>query len=185
LSVAILLLVLAAIFFSAGYLAPSHPLQYRSRAGFFVCLALAGFVAYFAWREVRTLGELTELIDPVPGITDVTYIPTSTEAEAVSQFMAAVPGRGRLGTTREERRSLAEQVSERRTEYWLVNTTLRSDAVFTFYRDAASRKGWRVETDNPPWLYLIRGSGTLVLFVADDVPRPGSRILYGFSAVEG
>jgi len=179
--VAILLLVLTAVFFWAGYRAPPHALQFRSRAGFFICMALAGFAVYFAWREVRTIGELTEIIEPVPNITDVTYVPTSAEVAAVAQFLAAVPSRGSLGTTQEERRDLAERASERRIEYWIIQTALGSDAVFAFYKDATSRKGWTIETDDPPWLFLARGSETLVLFVTDDFPRPGTRILYGFS----
>jgi hypothetical protein len=184
LSLTIFLLVLAVVFFWAGYRAPPHPLQYRSRAGFFICLALAGFTGYFAWRETRTIGELAALIDPIPEITGITYVPTSTEAATVAQFMAATPGRGRLGTTPEARRDLAERVSERRTEYWLIKTSLRSDSVFAFYRDAAARRGWTIETDSPPWLYLARGAETLVLFVTADTPQPGSRILYGFSVGE-
>ena len=181
LSVVILLLVLAAIFFWAGYRASRHPLQYRSRAGFFICLVLAGFAGYFAWQEARTIDELAELIDPVPSITDVTYIPTTAEVAAVSQFIAAVPGRGRAGTTQEERRNLAERVSERGTEYWLINTTLQPDSVFSFYRDTAARRGWTIKSDNPPWLYLARGSETLSLYVTDDSPQSGTRILYRFS----
>ena len=179
--VAILLLVLTAVFFWAGYRAPPHALQFRSRAGFFICMTLAGFAVYFAWREVRTIGELTEIIDPVPSMTDVTYVPTSAEVAAVAQFLAAVPGRGALGTTQEERRDLAEQVSERRIEYWIIKTDLESDSVFAFYKDTAPRRGWTIETNDPPWLFFARGSETLVLFVTDDFPRPGTRILYGFS----
>jgi len=178
---AILLLALTAVFFWSGYRAPPHAFQSRSRAGFFICLALTGFAAYFAWRETRTIGELAELIDPVPSITDVTYVPTSAEVETIAQFLAGVPGRGTLGTTQEERRDLAERVSERRTEYWIIKTGLGSDSVFEFYRDAAPRRGWTIETDKPPWLLLARGSETLVLFVTDDFPRPETKILYGFS----
>ena len=127
------------------------------------------------------IGELAELIDPIPDITDVTYVPTSAEVAAVSQFLAVVPGRGHAGTTQEERRNLAERVSERHTEYWLINTTLRSDSVFSFYRDAAARRGWEIKSENPPWLYLARGSETLSLFVSDDAQRSGTRILYGLS----
>ena len=177
----LILLVLASVFFWAGYRAPPHPFQFRSRGGFFVCLALAGLVAYFAWREAHTISELAELIDPVPGITDVTYVPNTAEVTALSQFAAAVPGEGRTGITREERRDLAERASEQRTEHWLVTTTLGSDSVFAYYRGAAARKGWTIERDNPPWLYLARGAETLVLFISADSLSPGSRVLYGYS----
>ncbi len=181
-SVTIILLVIAAAFFWAGFRAPRHALQYQSRAGFFMSLALAGFGGYFAWRESRTVAELAELIDPVPEITGVRYVPTTTDVGAVSEFLAAVPGRGRLGTTQEDRRNLAERVTERRSEYWIMKTALQPDSVFAFYREAAPRRGWTIETDRPPWLLLARGTETLFLFVTDDFPRPGIRILYGFSA---
>lgn len=184
-SVTVILLVLAAAFFWAGYRAPRHPLQYRSRAGFFICLALAGLVGYFAWRELRTIGELAELIDPVPEIIDVTYVPTTVEAATVSKFMAGVPGRGRAGTTQGERRKLAGRLSERRSEYWLINTKLASASVFAFYQDAASRNGWTIETFNPPWLYLARGTEKLVLYVTETSSRSGARVLYEFSSESG
>ena len=111
------ILLLSAAFFWAGFGAAPHPLQYQSRAGFLVTLGLSGFVGYFAWREFRTIADLAELIDPVPEITDVSYIPTSAEVVAVSQALSAVPGTGQLGTTQQERQQLAERTGERRTDY--------------------------------------------------------------------
>ncbi len=175
------ILLLSAAFFWAGFRAAPHPLQYQSRAGFVVTLGLAGFAGYFAWREFRTIADLTELIDPVPEIIDVSYLPTSAEVAAVSQALAAVPGTGRLGTTQAERQQLAERAGERQTDYWLVVTALSSDSVLAFYRELAPRRGWTVDTDTPPWLTLSQNTGRLVLFVSDEFPRPGSKVLYASS----
>ena len=175
------ILLLSAAFFWAGFRAAPHPLQYQSRAGFVVTLGLAGFAGYFAWREFRTIADLTELIDPVPEITDVRYVPSSAEVAAVSQALAAVPGTGRLGTTQQERQELAERTEERRTDYWLVVTALSTDSVLAFYRELAPRRGWTVDTDTPPWLILSQDSVRLTLFVSDEFPRPGSKVLYASS----
>ncbi len=180
-TLALLLFVLAAAFFWAGFRAPPHPIRYLSRAGLFVAVGLAALLGYFAWREARTISDLAKLIDPVPEIIDVTYVPTTAEVTTLSEFLAAVPGKGRFGTTQEERRDLAKEMRERRTEYWLLKTALPSDSVFAFYRHAAPRRGWNIEADSPPWLSLSRDAETLVLFVTDDFPRPGIRILYGLS----
>ena len=146
-----------------------------------ITLGLASFAGYFAWREFRTIADLAELIDPVPEITDVRYVPSTAEVAALSQMLATVPGSGHLGTTQDEREQLAERAGERRTDYWLMLTTLSSDSVLAFYRELAPRRGWTVETDTPPWLTLLQDRGRLVLFVSDEFPRPGSKVLYAFS----
>ena len=175
------ILLLSAAFFWAGFRAVPHPLQYQSRAGFVVTLGLTGFAGYFAWREFRTIADLTELIDPVPEITDVSYVPTSAEVAAVSRALAAVPGTGQFGTTQQGRQELAERTGERRTDYWLVVTALSTDSVIAFYRELAPRRGWTVDTDTPPWLILSQDSVRLTLFVRDEFPRPGSKVLYASS----
>ena len=175
------MLVLSAASYWAGFRAAPHPLQHQSRAGFIITLGLAGFAGYFAWREFRTIADLAELIDPVPEITNVSYVPSTAEVAAVSQVLATVPRAGRLGTTQEGRQRLAERAGERRTDYWLIVSALSSDSVLAFYRELAPRRGWTVETDTPPWLTLSQDTGRLVLFVSDEFPRPGSRVLYAFS----
>ena len=175
------ILVLSAASYWAGFRAAPHPLRHQSRAGVVVFLCLAGFAGYFAWREFRMITDLAELIDPVPEITDVRYVPSTAEVAALSQVLATVPGTARLGTTQEERQQLAERAGERRTDYWLLVTALSSDSVLAFYRQVAPRRGWTVETDTPPWLTLSRDRGRLVLFVSDEFPRPGSKVLYAFS----
>jgi hypothetical protein len=182
------LLALAAVFFWAGFMRPPDSWQHRSQAAFVVLLALAGLAGYFAWREARTVGELAELVDPVPEITDVTYVPSAAEVAAISQFLASVPGERRLGTTQGQRRDLAQRTeaaageAERRgARQWLLKTALSPDSVAAFYRHAAPRRGWTVETDDAPWLLLARGDERLVLFVTDDFPRPGTKVLYGYA----
>lgn len=177
----LLLLGLAALSFWAGFVHPPHALQYKSQAGFFVFLLLAGFVGYFAWRESRTVGELAELIDPVPEIIEVTYVPTSAETEAIARFLASVPFDRRLGSTQDERRGLAARAAERETRYWLIKTALAPDSVLAFYRKAASRRSWTTETDEPPWLLLSRAGEALVIFASDDFPRPGTKVVYGLT----
>lgn len=178
----LIILGFAAISFWVGFVHPPHALQYKSQAAFLVFVLLAGFVGYFAWRESRTVAELAELIDPVPEITDVTYVPTSAESEAIARFMASVPYDRRIGYTQDERRGLAERAAERTTDYWLIRTALSTDSVLAFYREAASRSGWTTETDEPPWLLLSRADESLVIFASDDFPRPGTKVLYGFTA---
>jgi len=176
-----LILALCTAFFWAGFKAPRHPLRYQSQAGFVVTLCLAGFTGYFDWRESQTLADLADHIDPVPGITDVSYVPTSGEVAALSQVLAAAPSSGRLGATQEERRQLADEARQQHTDYWLVKTALFSDSVLAFYRERGPRRGWTVETDSRPWLILSSESGRLVLFVSDESPRPGSKVMYSFS----
>lgn len=176
-----LILVLSTAFFWAGFMAPPHAWQHRSQAGFVVTLGLAGFTGYLVWRESQTLADLADLIDPVPGITDVSYVPTSTEVAALSQILAAAPSSGRLGATPEERRQLADEARQQHTDYWLVKTALFSDSVLAFYRKRGPWRGWTVETDTPPWLIMSHESGRMLLFVSDESPRRGSKVLYSFS----
>lgn len=176
----VVLLVLAAIFFVAGVRSAHDTFRQGSRVGFVACLALALFTGYFALRASRAVRDLAELIDPVPGITDVSYVPTAAEAAAISRFLAAVPAASRFGTTPQERRRTAEAARDRRTDYWLVETAVAVDSVFAFYRTTAPRRGWRIELDDPPWLFLSRIDETLFLFVTDDRPRR-AKVLYGFA----
>lgn len=175
------LLTLGGALFWAGFLRPPFVFRHRARVGFFACLVLAGVSGYFALRAKRTVGELAEFIDPVPEITDITYVPTAAETQTLSRFLAAVPGTTRFGSTPSERRDLAERMEERRTDYWILKTALPADSVFSFYRDVAPRRGWRIRTDDPPWMLLDRGDDNLVLFVTDDFPRPGIKVLYGLT----
>lgn len=175
------LLILAAALFWAGFLAPPFVFQHRAKTGFVVCIVLAGVAGYFAYRTRRTVAELAELIDPVPDVTGVTYVPTAAETGAISRFLATLPGTTRNGLTQDERRDLAERIGQRKTDYWLLKTSMPVDSVFAFYRDVAPRRGWSIRMDDPPWMILARDGERLVLFVTDDFPRPGNKVLYGLT----
>lgn len=173
-------LALAALAYWAGFRAEPHPAQFLSQAAFLIFLSLAVFAGYFAWQETRAVKELAGLIEPVPGIQSVSYVPTAGETRAIADFLAAIPGRTMTGFSPEERSALAQEVRVRDREYWLVTTALESDSVMIHYRDAALRAGWTVEGAEGPWLFLGRSDGVLTLFVSSRTPRPGSKVLHSF-----
>ena len=175
------ILLLSAAFFWAGFKAPKHPLQYQSQAGFVVALALAGFTGYFAWRESRTVAELAEFLDPVPGITDVSYVPTSDEVATLSQALAPPRSSERPGAIPGGPDQPTDETGQQHTDYWLLKTSLPPDSVLVFYRRSAPQRGWTVDRDTPPWLFLSQDSLRMVLFVGDESPRAGSRVLYSLS----
>lgn len=176
----LLVLALAAIAFWAGFRAAPHPWQYKSQAAFVVLVGLAVFTGYFAWREHRALRELSLVIDPVPEITDVMYVPTSAEIQAIARGVAAVPGEGHggLGSTPDQRRAFAESVDGLDGRYWKLETKLSPDRVAEFYRDASHRNGWDLTIDELPWLGLVRGNEALTIFVQDDWKSPHTTIWY-------
>lgn len=139
----ILAVALAALSFWAGFVAPSHPWQYKSQAGFVVFVGLVLFTGYFAWREHQTVSELSKLIDPVPEITDVTYMPSPQEVQAIARGAATVPGEGRagLGTTPEQRREFAKSIERLEERFWKLETRLAPDRVVEFYRNPEHRNG--------------------------------------------
>ena len=182
----ILMLAMSALFFWAGYVAPPpRPHQYRLRGACYIFLALACFSGYFALREARTLTELARLIEPVPEITDVTYIPSSAEVAVISGFTASVPPGRRMHTGSEERRRHSDTADNRSTGYWLVRTALEPEEVLAFYRDDANRRGWLIGKDTPPWLHMMRESTSLVLYLTADGAGPGTWVLYGFTPASG
>ena len=176
----ILIVGLAAVSFWAGFLARPHAWQYKSQAGFVVFVGLAVFTGYFAWREHRTVKELARLIDPVPEITDVLYVPTPTEVQAIARTVAAVPGEGRhgLGSTPEQRRHLAEDVETLQRRYWKLETKLDSDQVAEFYRNVRHRNGWDLTIDDAPWLGFERHPEALTILVQDDWKSPHTTVWY-------
>ncbi len=176
----VLTVLLAAVSFWAGFLAPKHPWQYKSQAGFVVFVGLAIFTGYFAWREHHTVSELARVIDPVPAITDVTYMPSPAEVQAIAGAAAAVPGDGPagLGTTQEQRREFAASVQGLEERFWKLETTLAPDGVADFYRDPGHRNGWRLTVDEPPWLSFERGGESLTIFVQDDRTSARTKVWY-------
>jgi len=179
------LVVLSVVSYWAGFRAPAHPLQYESKFGFVALLGLALFSGYFAWREMSAIAELAKFIDPVPSITDVSYVPTSAEVLAISKFIAAVPVTGPLSASGADRQQLVKDAQNRRVEYWVLSTRLSRDSVVAFYREAAPRRGWSLETDASPWLSFSRDLDQLTLFVSDQSPRPGSKVLYAVTVTTG
>lgn len=175
-----LVLILAAVAFWAGFRAAPHPWQYKSQAGFVVLLGLAGFTGYFAWREHRTVAELSRLIDPVPEITDVMHVPTPAEIQAISRAAAAVPGEGRggLGTTPDQRREFAASVEGLRARYWKLETSLSLEQVADFYRYPHRRNGWNLTVDEPPWLAFQRTPESLTVFIQADRTSPRTKVWY-------
>ncbi len=176
----IVVVILAAVSFWAGFRAAPHPWQYKSQAGFVVFVGLAVFTGYFGWREHRTVGELARLIDPVPEITDVMYVPTPAEIQAIARAVAVVPGRGAygLGSTPEQRRHLAEEVKALEQRYWTLETKLSPDQIAEFYRDPRHLNGWSLTIDELPWLGFERQPESLTIFVADDWKSPHTEVWY-------
>lgn len=176
----VLVIILAAVSYWAGFRAPPHPWQYKSQAGFAVFVGLAIFTGYFAWREHRTVTELARLIDPVPEITDVMHVPTPTEVQAIARAVAAVPGEGRhgLGSTPEQRRHLAEEVEKLEQRYWKLETKLSPDQIAEFYRDSRHLNGWRLTIDDAPWLGFERQPETLTIFVHDNWKSSDTGVWY-------
>ena len=159
----------SAALFYAGFLAKRLPTgwTYRTRGGFVVMVLLTLFAGYFDWKDYNALKEIAAIIEPVPEITGITRVPSPAELQAVSAALAAVPGRGRFGTTQEQRRELDRETRELRARYWIVETKLSGEEVFEFYRAPEHRSGWTLVSDQPPYLELERGSARLTLFVSE------------------
>lgn len=174
----ILNLALAAVFFWAGFRAAPHPRQHQSKLAFFLFLLLAGFTGYFDWREYRSLGELAAIIEPIPDVTDVDYIPTGAELTAIAAFVEAVPVQGRLSDAT-GREGLTERAREIRSRYWSLATTMSVEEVAAFYRVPANRAGWELVVDEPPYLRFERGDELLTVFVQSDWTETKVWYMYG------
>lgn len=176
----LLVVLLAGMAFWAGFLAPKHAWQYKSQAAFVVFVGLALFTGYFTWREHRAVKELASIIDPVPEITDVMYVPTPGEIQAIGRAVAAVPGEGRggLGTTPDQRQAFAESLDGLEGRYWKLETKLTPDRVAEFYRDARHRNGWNLTVDEPPWLAFQRTPESLTVFIQADRTSPRTKVWY-------
>lgn len=165
----LVLAAVAAVFFYFGFLRPYEPIvTFRLRGGSIVMIAAAVFSGYFDWRDARSLGELESLIDPVPEMTEATYVPTASEIRAIAQALAAVPGDGRFGASPQaERRRLAGAIEESSTRTWILETTSEPAEIAAFYRDPDHRRGWSLDVDQPPWLMMSRGEERLTLFIRE------------------
>lgn len=172
----LLTLSLAALSYWAGFKAAPHPAQYLSKSGFFVFLALALFSSYFAYREHSTISELGQIIEPVPGITEVTYIPTQPELSAITTI-------GTYATPPQQKDSVPKHdysSQNHQPRYWMVTTSLPMNAVIDFYRDTASKTGWEIKQAALPWMRFARKNERLSIFISANNYGGGSTILYTF-----
>lgn len=176
----LLLFVIAAtaVAFIACFVVSNRLFRYWTQGSFLAGLGLVALVGYFTWREHRTVSEPARLIDPVPGIIDVTYAPTPAELQALAGAMAAIPGDTWTGNTQAQRRDLARRLENLHARYRLLKTALAPEEVISFYAEPAHRRGWNVGTRNGSWIIMKGDAGSLVVFVATDWPRPGTRVLY-------
>ena len=167
-------LAFAAMSYWAGFKAKPHPAQYKSQAGFFVFIFLALFSSYFALRELSTIDELAEIIDLVPNITDVSYIPSKSEVATISSIVSAATPPHK----NEKHQQLDDSLRQRQTDYWLAKSTLPANSVVEFYQHNAQNKGWILEKETLPWMMFSRGMDKLSIYISDDNPGTGSKILY-------
>jgi len=161
-----------------GFVRPPRVLRHYAQTGAIVFFFLALFSAYFGWRELRSVDELAALIEPVPEVVGVLYVPTPGEMQAMAKAMAAVPGTSRAGTTQAERQQLAKRVEDVQTRYWRLDTTLSPDSVISFYRKQEHRRDWEIGSDSPPFLTLNRGSETLMIYTGHDRLRSVTEVWY-------
>lgn len=146
----------------------------RARTGFVITLLMIGVAGYFGFREKRSMAELARLIDPVPDVTDVTYIPTGPELAAVSAALSSfADGRARpadfTGMTR---------------RFWKLETTLLPAEVMAFYGVEANRGAWSVVAQDEQVLQLRRGPEGMTVFLVDDWD-PGTSVWYIAEAAGG
>ena len=174
----VFLIIVTVLAFFAGFRMDRTIFRCLGQASFFVGLGLVAFTGYFVWREHRTIGELAQLVDPVPKIIDVTYAPNPIELQAVARALAAVPGRTITGNTQEDRRATARRIETLHTRYWLLKTELQAEEVMSFYGQPQHRQGWNVKTQEGSWITLEGTAGSLTIFATEDWPRSGTRVIY-------
>jgi hypothetical protein len=174
----VFLVVVTILAYISGYHMDRSAFRRLGQACFFVGLGLVAFTGYFAWREHKTVSELARIVEPIPRITDVTYVPSPVELQAVARALAAAPGRTFTGNTQEERRATARKIENIHNRYWLFRTELRSEEVMNFYREPEHRQGWNVKTQTGSWIMLEGTVGSLTIFAADDLPSRGTRVIY-------
>ena len=141
------------------------PLADRERR--LCAIGLIAVSGYFGWRETRTVGELTQLIEPVPDIADVTYVPTAAEMLVVQAAVSP--------ESADERPPGNEPATQR---FWLLKTKLSVREAFAFCKAAARRAGWTVEPQDEGMLMLRRGEERMLIVVAQDWPLPETKVSY-------
>ena len=177
----VFLVAVTALAYLAGYHMDRTILRRLGRVCFFVGLGLVAFTGYFAWREHRTVSELAQVVDPVPRITHVTYVPNPAELQAVARALAATPGRTFTGNTQEERRATARRMETLHARYWLLKTELSAEEVMSFYADSRHRRGWNIRTQKGSWITMEGAAGSLTIFAAQD--WTGTRVIYIYNGL--
>jgi hypothetical protein len=153
-------------------------LRYYAQTGAIVFFLLALFSTYFGRREFRAVDELTALIEPVPEVVGVLYVPTGGEIQVIARATERIPGSSRAGTTHAERQRFADNAEGIRTRYWRLDTTLSSELIMGFYRDQGNRLEWEIGADSEPFLTLKRGSETLIIYTRHDRLRAITEVWY-------
>jgi hypothetical protein len=161
-----------------GFVRPTRVLRHYAQTGAIVFFLLALFSAYFGWREFRAVDELAALIQPVPEVVGVLYVPTAGEIRVMARAMERIPGSSRAGTTQAERQRFADNTEGIRTRYWRLDTTLSSESVMAFYRDQRNRPKWEISTDSEPSLTLKSGSETLIIYTRHDRLRSVTEVWF-------
>lgn len=170
--------VLCILNFYLGFVRPPIVLRRYPQTAAIVFFFLTLFSAYFGWRELRSVDELAALIDPVPEVVAVLYVPTPGEMQTIANAMAATPGTTPTGNTRDERRQFAKNVEDVRTRHWRLDTTMSPDSVIGFYRQQTHRRDWEITSDSPPFLSLERGVETLMIYTSRDRLRSITEVWY-------
>lgn len=117
-----------------------------------------GLVGYFGVREKQAVSELARIIDPVPEITDVLYLPTGGELQAISNALSTISRESGQGP----------DFSDMTQRYWKLETKLSREEVMSFYELESHRRGWSVVTQDRKYLQLRRERERLIVFLPDD-----------------
>jgi len=132
--------------------------RHRAQAGFVVIVGCIGVAGYFGLRENKAVDELAMYIAPVSEITDVLYVPTGPELQAIATALAPLSGSY----------SQPQDFSSFTSRYWKLNTKLGEDAVLAFYGADANRREWSIAATEGPYLDLRRGTEQMIVFVTSD-----------------
>jgi hypothetical protein len=174
-----LLVALAGFSFHQGFLLREPVFWYlkeTAQGAFVGALLLIGVASFFGVREHRTVGELAAVMEPVPGITGVTYVPTEEELAAIQKMIQA------LSTfSTGEGAGAPFPVERTGTRYWILRTDLGVDDAIAFYRSAEHRPGWELDTRTKGLFVFHRGGDRMLVFVRDDWPRPETSVFYAYT----
>jgi hypothetical protein len=172
------LALLAAVSFWAGFRSNAHPLQYQSKAGFVIMVALIVFTSYFAIREINAVNDLAKIIEPVPGITREIYLPTASTENVISSGPSPTTSK----TQKNEEKKIGGSHGQKRERNWLVYTSLPPTSVISHYREISNSSDWLLVSDSAPWLIFSRGKDQLKLYVSHNSREGGSKVLYTFTS---